>query len=966
MSFALAIARKEWRAAFLSPVALIFVAIFLASSLFVFFFLEGFFARNIADARPFFQAMPVLLVFLAAAFTMRLWSEEARSGTLEILLTLPVRIRHLVLGKFLAGLALVAVALLLTLPVPLTVSALGDLDWGPVLGGYLGLLLLASAYLAIGMFISSLTDNQLVALMMSAVVCGLFVLLGYLPSLVPMGLLADEVLRALGTGSRFESMLRGVLDLRDLVYYSSLAALFLVANVLVLEVRRWGHAEQGRRRRSNAVVFAVLLFCNLVVLNTGLFPAVGLRADLTEWGEYSISDVTRDLLRGAEEPLLIRGYFSHKTHPLLAPLVPRVRDFLRELEAVGGDGLSVEFVDPTADEEIEKEAQEKYGVRSVPFRFSDRHEDSVVNAYFHLLVRYGDRYEVLDYEDLIAIEFKGKDAHVRLRNVEYDVARAVQKTVYSFKSVESICSRLEADARLKVFASSKNLPEELAEVPKRIEKVAGEFKHRCRRFDFQIVDPDDPKSPMSPESLYQQYGIKPMALSIFDPKPFYMDMIVELGEDREVLDLGATLSEGEIRKELEAALQRHTPGFLKTVGLAAGEAAPAYPGMPPSGSSYGTLRKLLAQTHEVVDVDLKRGRVPGSVDVLAVLNPHDLGDEERYAIDQFLMRGRTVIAAAGSWAFSPSMGSASLDVSEVDTGLGELFTHYGVEVGKSVVLDEANARFPVPIEEDYGGIVMRRIEMLDYPPFVLVHGEGLSKDNPAVRALPALVMHWPSPVRCKGENKDAETPRCETLFSSSDKAWQVTSFKAQPDFRKHPELGFEAPQKRERLPLAAVLDGGFTSYFKDHKPPVLGGPDKPPAGDEEQAPEDERRGHRAGVIERAPKTARLVVLGSSSFVDDVIVEIGQQFSEVHLANLQLMANLVDWAVEDAALLQIRAKEQYARTLDQLSSGERLGWELGNFAFALLAVIAIGLVSLIRRGQSYSIMNGATESREVPR
>ncbi len=158
------VARRELAAFFGSPVAYIFIGTFLSVCLFVFFWVDAFFARNIADARPLFEWMPILLVFLCAALTMRLWSEERRAGTLESLLTLPVATPKLVLGKFLAALGLVAVSLALTLPLPITVSLLGPLDWGPVIGAYLATLLLASAYLAIGLFVSSRTDNPIVAL----------------------------------------------------------------------------------------------------------------------------------------------------------------------------------------------------------------------------------------------------------------------------------------------------------------------------------------------------------------------------------------------------------------------------------------------------------------------------------------------------------------------------------------------------------------------------------------------------------------------------------------------------------------------------------------------------------------------------------------------------------------------------------------------------------------------------------
>ena len=145
MKHILAIAKKELRAYFLSPIALIFLGSFLLITLFAFFTSSQFWLRNLADARPLFNSLPVVLIFLVGALTMRLWSEEQKLGTLEILLTMPVKVRDLVLGKFLAGLALVALALALTIHVPVIVSMHGDLDWGPVIGGYIGALLLASS-----------------------------------------------------------------------------------------------------------------------------------------------------------------------------------------------------------------------------------------------------------------------------------------------------------------------------------------------------------------------------------------------------------------------------------------------------------------------------------------------------------------------------------------------------------------------------------------------------------------------------------------------------------------------------------------------------------------------------------------------------------------------------------------------------------------------------------------------------
>ena len=144
LSGILSITRKEIRSYFLSPVAVIFLGVFLLITLFTFFTQSRFFIRGIADVRPLFEWMPILLVFLVSAVTMRQWSEEQKMGTLEVLLTLPLKTSELVLGKFFAGFALVSVALALTLPLPFTVAELGPLDSGPVIGGYVAALLLAA------------------------------------------------------------------------------------------------------------------------------------------------------------------------------------------------------------------------------------------------------------------------------------------------------------------------------------------------------------------------------------------------------------------------------------------------------------------------------------------------------------------------------------------------------------------------------------------------------------------------------------------------------------------------------------------------------------------------------------------------------------------------------------------------------------------------------------------------------
>jgi len=220
-----AIAVKEFRGAFVSPVAYAYLVVFLAFT--NWFFFRTFFVLGDATMRGFFSLLPWTLVFLLPALTMRMWSEERKFGTLEVLLTWPVREREAVLGKFIGGLGLLAVSLSGTLPLAFTVFVLGHPDRGPVLAGYLGLVLFGAAGLAVGIYASSLTENQIVsyiagvAMTFALFVAGEdFVIIAAPDSLAPL-------LSGAGLGAHYWSIGRGVIDSRDLLYFAAVIFFFL-------------------------------------------------------------------------------------------------------------------------------------------------------------------------------------------------------------------------------------------------------------------------------------------------------------------------------------------------------------------------------------------------------------------------------------------------------------------------------------------------------------------------------------------------------------------------------------------------------------------------------------------------------------------------------------------------------------------------------------------------------------------
>jgi len=232
-----AIFQKELRTYFNSTIAYIFIVVFLVISNWLFF--RTFFLADRATMRDYFAMLPWLFLFFVPAITMRLWAEEKKLNTMELLMTMPVRDWEVVLGKFLASLLLLTITILLSLPIALTISTLGDMDPGPVLGGYLGAFLMGAAYLAIGLFISSLTENQIVAFIVSVTLTFALLIVGesIVVAVVPSWL--APVCEFLGLGSHFDSIGRGVIDSRDIIYYLSLIGFFLFLNVKGIESRKW-------------------------------------------------------------------------------------------------------------------------------------------------------------------------------------------------------------------------------------------------------------------------------------------------------------------------------------------------------------------------------------------------------------------------------------------------------------------------------------------------------------------------------------------------------------------------------------------------------------------------------------------------------------------------------------------------------------------------------------------------------
>ncbi len=235
MRTTLAITRREFKAYFNSPVAYFVIAIFLVMIGILFFI--PFFSQDRVSMRDFFSLVPFLFVFFVPAITMRLIAEERRSGTIELLITMPIRDVDVILGKFIASALLLIVALVLTLPYAITISNFGNLDWGPVWGGYVGLVLMGTSCLALGLLASSWTENQIVAFVIALFLSMFFLMMDQFMIFLPSQMAV--IFEYLSFGAHFRNAARGLIDSRDVIFFLSFTILCLFFAFRSLESRRW-------------------------------------------------------------------------------------------------------------------------------------------------------------------------------------------------------------------------------------------------------------------------------------------------------------------------------------------------------------------------------------------------------------------------------------------------------------------------------------------------------------------------------------------------------------------------------------------------------------------------------------------------------------------------------------------------------------------------------------------------------
>ena len=423
MKNAFSVFKREFKSYFDSPVAYVFLTAFLALTGFLTFVVAAFYERRQADLTPFFFWHPWVYLLLVPAATMGLWADERRNGTAELLLTLPMTAWNALVGKFLAAWTFIALALALTFPVAVTAGYLGSPDWGAIVCGYLGSLLLAGAATAIGLFASSLSRSSVVGFVVSLAMVFFLLIVGFDPVTnavagwgVPMWIV--DGIASLSLLTHFEALRRGVIDLADVAYYAGVMVFFVAAAKTVVD---------GRRGASKGVVGLVAIAVITIAVDVILAKAT-IRCDCTADSLYTLSKGSKAVLGKLDKDVSLKFYFSASSAEMpmgVKTYAQEVENLLKEYERASGGRLVVEKYDPTPDSDEEEWAQ-RYGI-----------EQQQVNpfgapVYFGIVAVCGDRTEAL-----------GAMTQKTESTLEYDVTRLVTRVVWPEKPVIGVMTSLE-------------------------------------------------------------------------------------------------------------------------------------------------------------------------------------------------------------------------------------------------------------------------------------------------------------------------------------------------------------------------------------------------------------------------------------------------------------------------------------------------------------------------------------------
>lgn len=432
----LAILQKEVRIFFNSFLGFIFLIIFVGLHSWLFF--KSFFLIGQSSMDAFFSILPWTLLFLVPSISMRIWAEEYRQGTIEILLTSGTPIWRIILSKFLSGAFLLLIALILTLPIAYTVIYYGNPDIGIIITSYIGALLLGMSYLAIGQYISSITKNQMVAFLLSIFVCFLFYIIGepvvttFLPTFL------TSLLQYIGIGNHYYSTIIGVIDTRDIFFYLCFIFIFLYFNYLSLK-------SNYKSKKINILVLSTVFIVAIFAVNL-LSSVKYSRFDFTEDKIYTFSDSTKKILSSIEKPVKVKVFLSNNLPPQAVKLSKDLKNNLSEFYKLADGNFELEYIDPIKNEEYQQLAAQ-FGISHMNLQLFSNDKQERVSVYISLAI--------VDEDKNVSADAKFEEKY-RKYEVISDITSISGLELEFVKAIKKVSSKdLKKAAILDAYSTTK-------------------------------------------------------------------------------------------------------------------------------------------------------------------------------------------------------------------------------------------------------------------------------------------------------------------------------------------------------------------------------------------------------------------------------------------------------------------------------------------------------------------------------
>ena len=384
---------------------------------------------------------------------------------------------------------------------------------------------------------------------------------------------------------------------------------------------------------------------------------------------------------------------------------------------------------------------------------------------------------------------------------------------------------------------------------------------------------------------------------------------MESGDSLEQVQFVESLEIASLKKSIDSSLKRLAPGFLRTVTIVT----------PPATSvqTFNRLKQVLSENFKITDNDLTEGEVPEDTDMLLILAPTKMNDLQLKAVDQFLMRGGSVVISTSP--FNVLIGQ-TITATEHQSGLESWLENLGFEIPSEMVLDPQSTSLPVPVQRYIGGIPIREIQLVPYPHFPDLRSEGVAQKHPITSSLTQMTLNWASPILINEEVTNLK--RVTKLFKSSPSSWNSEELEVIPDFDSYPDTGFEIEGNRDSQTLAVAVNGPFDSFFKDI---------------------DSTDDNNQDIINSSPSSSRLVLVASNSFAADGAIDISSHaLNTLYTKPIEFIQNATEWSIEEDGLSSLRGRSQFARTLLPMSEETQQKWEIANYILALLGLLSVWL------------------------